>query len=237
MKKLYMLKYFIKTILITLSLNSFSQETSVIDSLSKQSVFGIKIGLDLSKQIRMLTESGFKGMVFTGDYKINERLYLATEFGSEEKKVSNEVLNFNTEGTFLKLGANYNVYNNREGMDNEIYVGFRYAIGKFNHKLNSYTIYNLDNYWNQNLVNSNIDFNNLNANWFELVFGFNAKIINNIYGGLSLRLKRLLNQNIPENFNNLYIPGFNKVTEKNNIGVGFSYSIYYHIPLFKKNKN
>ena len=232
-----MLKYFIKTILITVSLNSFSQETSVIDSFSKQSVFGIKIGLDLSKQIRMLTESGFKGMVFTGDYKINERLYLATEFGSEEKKVSNEVLNFNTEGTFLKLGANYNVYNNKEGMDNEIYVGFRYAIGKFNHKLNSYTIYNLDNYWNQNLVNSNIDFNNLNANWFELVFGFNAKIINNIYGGLSLRLKRLLNQNIPENFNNLYIPGFNKVTEKNNIGVGFSYSIYYHIPLFKKNKN
>tara|TARA_Y100000389_G_scaffold190182_1_gene214767 strand:+ start:2658 stop:3356 length:699 start_codon:yes stop_codon:yes gene_type:complete len=232
-----MLKYFIKIILITVSLNSFSQETSEIDSLSKQSVFGIKIGLDLSKQIRMLTESGFKGMVFTGDYKINERLYLATEFGSEEKKVSNEVLNFNTEGTFLKLGANYNVYNNREGMENEIYVGFRYAIGKFNHKLNSYTIYNLDNYWNQNLVNSNIDFNNLNANWFELVFGFNAKIINNIYGGLSLRLKRLLNQNIPENFNNLYIPGFNKVTEENNIGVGFSYSIYYHIPLFKKNKN
>ena len=162
----------------------------MIDSLSKQSVFGIKIGLDLSKQIRMLTESDFKGMVFTGDYKINERLYLATEFGSEEKKVSNEVLNFNTEGTFLKLGANYNVYNNREGMNNEIYVGFRYAIGKFNHKLNSYSIYNLDNYWNQNLVNSNIDFNNLNANWFELVFGFNAKIINNIYGGLSLRLKR-----------------------------------------------
>ena len=75
-----MLKYFIKTILITVSLSSFSQETSVIDSLSKQSVFGIKIGLDLSKQIRMLTESDFKGMVFTGDYKINERLYLATEF-------------------------------------------------------------------------------------------------------------------------------------------------------------
>ena len=141
-----MLKYFIKIILITVSLNSFSQETSEIDSLSKQSVFGIKIGLDLSKQIRMLTESGFKGMVFTGDYKINERLYLATEFGSEEKKVSNEVLNFNTEGTFLKLGANYNVYNNREGMNNEIYVGFRYAIGKFNHKLNSYTIYNLEKF-------------------------------------------------------------------------------------------
>ena len=67
-----MLKYFIKIILITVSLNSFSQETSEIDSLSKQSVFGIKIGLDLSKQIRMLTESGFKGMVFTGIIKLTK---------------------------------------------------------------------------------------------------------------------------------------------------------------------
>ena len=31
--------------------------------------------------------------------------------------------------------------------------------------------------------------------------------------GLSLRLNRLLNQKKPENFSNLYIPGFNKVLE------------------------
>lgn len=54
--------------------------------------------------------------------------------------------------------------------------------------------------------------------------------------GLSLRLNRLLNEEKPENFGNLYIPGFNKVLEENNFGVGIAYSIFYQIPIFKKNK-
>ena len=156
--------------------------------------------------------------------------------GNENKKIENEVLDFSTNGTFLKLGFNYNVYNNMKGLENEIYVGFRYGTAKFNHKLNSYTIYQLDQYWNQNLVNNISDYKNLNANWFEFVFGFNAQIVNNLYMGLSLRVNRLLNQDMPENFSNLYIPGFNKVLENNNFGVGISYSVFYHIPIFKKNK-
>jgi hypothetical protein len=55
--------------------------------------------------------------------------------------------------------------------------------------------------------------------------------------GINLRVKRILNQDQPNNFTNLYIPGFNKVLENNNVGVGISYNIQYQIPLFKKNKN
>ena len=184
----------------------------------------------------MLTEPNYKGLVISGDYRILDRLFIAAEFGSEEKKVTNEVLDFNTKGNFLKIGANYNVYNNRKGMDNEIYVGFRYSLGNFEHKLNSYTIYDLDHYWNQNTVNDISDFKNLTASWFELILGFNAEIFNNTFMGISLRLNRLLNQERPENFSNLYIPGFNKVLEENNFGVGISYSIFYQIPIYKRNR-
>ncbi len=52
--------------------------------------------------------------------------------------------------------------------------------------------------------------------------------------GLSLRLNRMLKQDIPENFTNLFIPGFNKVTENNNFGTGITYSIIYQIPIIKK---
>jgi hypothetical protein len=54
--------------------------------------------------------------------------------------------------------------------------------------------------------------------------------------GLDLRLNRLISQDKPTNFSNLYIPGFNKVLEENNFGVGVSYSVYYQIPIFKKDK-
>lgn len=231
-----MLKYFISILLITNSLTALSQDDIALDSIPLKTTYGIKIGIDISKQIRMLTEPNYKGLVLTGDYRILDRLFLAAEFGSEEKKTNNEVLDFDTDGTFLKLGVNYNIYNNRKGLDNEIYVGFRYGLGKFNHKLNSYTIYDLDQYWNQNKVSSISDFKNLTASWFEFVIGFNAEILNNTYMGLSLRLNRLLNEEKPENFGNLYIPGFNKVLEENNFGVGIAYSIFYQIPIFKKNK-
>ena len=231
-----MLKYFISILLITGSLELNSQENNILDTIPVKTTFGLKIGIDLSKQIRMLTESNYKGLVISGDYRIFDKLFLAIEFGSEEKKVTNEVLDFNTYGSFLKLGANYNVYKNRKGMNNEIYVGFRYGIGKFNHKLNSYAIYDLDQYWNQNLANNVTDFKNLTASWVEFVLGFNAEVLNNTYMGLGLRLKRLLNQGKPNNFSNLYIPGFNKVLEGNVLGVGISYSIFYQIPVYKKNK-
>ena len=55
--------------------------------------------------------------------------------------------------------------------------------------------------------------------------------------GLNLKVNRLLSQDKPDNFNNLYIPGFNKVLEDNNVGVGFSYTIQYQIPFFSKNTN
>ena len=231
-----MLKYFISILLIISSLKAISQEGKSLDTIPVKTTYGIKFGIDLSKQIRMLTEPDYKGLVFTGDYRILDRLFLAAEFGSEEKKTSNEVLDFDTDGTFLKLGVNYNIYNNQKGLNNEIYVGFRYGLGKFSHKLNSYTIYNLDQYWNQNFVNNSSDFTNLNASWLEFVLGFKAEIINNIFIGLDLRLNRLISQDKPTNFSNLYIPGFNKVLEENNFGVGVSYSVYYQIPIFKKDK-
>lgn len=231
-----MLKYFISILLIISSLKTISQEGKSLDTIPVKTTYGIKFGIDLSKQIRMLTEPDYKGLVFTGDYRILDRLFLAAEFGSEEKKTSNEVLDFDTDGTFLKLGVNYNIYNNQKGLNNEIYVGFRYGLGKFSHKLNSYTIYNLDQYWNQNFVNNSSSFTDLNASWLEFVLGFKAEIINNIFMGLDLRLNRLISQDKPTDFSNLYIPGFNKVLEENNFGVGISYSVYYQIPIFKKDK-
>ena len=57
------------------------------------------------------------------------------------------------------------------------------------------------------------------------------KTFNNIYLGLNLRLNRLLSNSSPNNFTNLYIPGFNKVTDDNSWGSGFNYTLTYSLPL------
>ena len=235
MKKTFILKYFINFLIIIYCLSSFSQERTK-DSLFK-STYGLKVGVDLSKQIRMLTEPDYKGLVLIGDYRIFDKIYIAFEIGSEEKFIENEVLNFQTNGSFIKGGINYNVFKNFGNLENEIYVGMRLATSKFDHQINSFYTYNIDQYWNDNLIESSIDFDNLSASWFEFIVGFNAQVVKNFYMGINLRVKRILNQDQPNNFTNLYIPGFNKVLENNNVGVGISYNIQYQIPLLKKNKN
>ena len=49
--------------------------------------------------------------------------------------------------------------------------------------------------------------------------------------GFSLRLNRLMSDIRPDNFDNLYIPGFNKKTDENVWGAGFNYTITYAIPV------
>ena len=234
MKKTYMLKYFISFFAIISYLNCSSQEQN-IDSIYK-STYGIKLGIDFSKQIRMLTEPEYKGIVIIGDYRVLDKFYIAVEFGSEEKLVENEVLNFKTKGSFYKAGVNYNIFKNIQNLENEIYIGLRYGSSKFDHNLNSFTIHNIDQYWNQNNITNSSSYENLNAKWLEFLVGFKAQVIDNFYMGLNLNVKRIVSQKSPENFSNLYIPGFNKVLENNNIGVGFSYTIQYQIPLFRKVK-
>jgi hypothetical protein len=46
----------------------------------------------------------------------------------------------------------------------------------------------------------------------------------------------LVSEKASDNFPNLYIPGFNKVTDGSKFGVGYNYTISYLIPIFKKTK-
>ena len=79
-----------------------------------------------------------------------------------------------------------------------------------------------------------IEYSNLSGNWIEILIGLKVETFENIYFGLSLRLNKLISDNKPDNFNNLYIPGFNKVTDENTFGSGFNYTLTYSIPLKKR---
>ena len=232
MKKQDILKFFISVaIIILFSVKNFSQTEN--DSVVVKNEYGIRIGLDFSKQIRMLTED-YKGLSLYGDVKIKERLFIVSELGSDEKELRTDNLRSKFSGNYIKAGLNYNLYNNLPGLNNEIYVGFRFATSKFKSEISEYIIYNKDRFWSQDPIFDNIINNGLNANWVELIIGINAELLNNFFVGLSLRLNRMLNQKKPENFTNLYIPGFNKVTENNNFGTGLTYSLIYQIPIIKK---
>ncbi|NJM80872.1 MAG: hypothetical protein HC854_16945, partial [Flavobacterium sp.] len=91
------------------------------------------------------------------------------------------------------------------------------------------------NYYGVNTVVSGEEFNGLSASWIEVVGGMKAKIFNNFFMGFSLRLNYLVADKKPENFDNLYIPGFNR-TYDGKFGAGLNYTLSYFIPIYKKTK-
>ena len=235
MKKYHtMLRYIIKFFIVIIFSVGYSQENpSQPDSLKIKEKYGIRFGIDLSKQVRMITED-YNGISLYADLRIKERLFIVAEVGNDDKKIYNENINSNFKGSYIKAGFNYNFYNNPPGLENEIYFGFRFATSSFKSEVFDYLVYDLDKYWENGRIEDYSEYNNLSANWIELILGFNAKISKNIFMGTSLRLNRMINQKSPENFGNLYIPGFNIVTEDNNFGTGITYTLTYRIPIVKK---
>ena len=213
-----------------------------IDSLEvKEKVpLSLRFGLDLYRIIRSQTTDDFNGFEVLGDLRLSQNFFIALELGAIESTQQIEQVNFTTNGTYYKLGFDYNMFENWEGMDNHVTVGLRYASSSHDQFLNNYTLLDRTRFWEGSNRPISNGFAtglrpNLNAQWFEVAVSFKVQLFKNIYMGLSLRLNRLLNDKIPENFDNIYIPGFYKKTEDNNFGAGFNYTLTYRLPLrFKK---
>ncbi|RZJ28986.1 MAG: hypothetical protein EOO48_08640, partial [Flavobacterium sp.] len=143
-------------------------------------------------------------------------------------------LNFTTKGSYFKVGFDYNTYENWLNMENMITIGMRYGVSSFSQELNSYRIYNPNPYFGeQPEIASGEKFNGLSASWIEVVAGVKAKVFNNFFIGFSLRLNRIVSNKQPSNFENLYIPGYNR-TYNGEFGAGFNYTVSYFIPIYKK---
>ena len=196
----------------------------------------VRLGFDVFKPIKSSSDGDNLNYEIVGDLQITENLYLAAEYGLTDRLIEDENINFNSNGRFVRIGFDYNMFKNWVGMDNSIFLGLRYGTSNFSNKIESYNVRNSDAYFS-NFVDNNyqtINHSNLTGNWLEIVAGVKVETFNNVYLGFSLRLNKLLSTQKPENFDNLYIPGFNKVTDENTFGSGFNYTLSYSIPLKKK---
>ncbi|WP_264844992.1 DUF6048 family protein [Capnocytophaga catalasegens] len=201
--------------------------------------YGLRIGADISKPIRSFFDKDYWGIELVGDYRWNYRYYLAGEIGKEKKTSQTDYFNFTTDGQYIRLGIDYNSYDNWYGMENMIYVGGRYGFAQFSQEVNSYTIHTLRNYWNENITGTNPNilttYNGRTAHWLELVIGMKVELFKNLYAGASVRFSKILFQK-DNDFPNFWIPGVNRVWESSTYGINYNYTITYMIPLYKKIK-
>lgn len=246
-----MSKFFISLFLIVvLPLWTYGQDSTdgeaPKDSVEYKQQYGLRIGADLSRLVRSFLDENYTGLELVGDYRLTEKLYVAGEIGNEEFTQTEELgetllYNYTTSGSYIKLGVEWNTYQNWYGMDNQIVLGGRYAFSTFSQTLNDFQIFESNRFFNSEdfipgFSETPEEFSGLNASWLEVLAGVKAELFANIYLGISVRLSYLITNTEADRFPNLWIPGFNKVTDRSNFGVGFNYSISYFIPFYKKSK-
>ncbi|WP_419210962.1 DUF6048 family protein [Maribacter sp. X9] len=237
-----MLRFFINLFFLFSICLAFGQSKPIDlnpkDSVVYKQSYGIRVGVDLSRPIMSFLDDNYTGFEIVADYRLNQNLYVAAELGNEDKTKQEDLFNFTTSGSYIKVGVNKNTYANWYGEQNLIYLGGRLAFSTFENTLNNYQYFNTNRYWNPNnfAAGSEIPekFSGLSATWLEAVFGTKVELFSNIYMGASIRLGLILSQKEDDRFPNLWIPGFNKVTNDSRFGVGYNYSISYFLPLYKK---
>lgn len=215
-----------------------AQTDSIVNSYRQR--YGLRLGMDISKLLRTALDKNYYGIQAVADYRISYKYYLAGELGVENKSTQTDYFNFKTTGGFLKLGVDYNTYNNWYGMENMIYIGARYATSLFEQDLESYIINDRHNqYWEESLQGKNPDilkiYPNRTAHWLELLIGIKVELLKNLYASADLRLKKMI-YNPHQGFPNFWIPGFERVWDGGSIGVGYNYTLTYLIPFYRKKK-
>ena len=225
-----MLKYFTKILFVfIIPVFTFSQESTVAnDSIKYEQKYGLRVGFDLFK----IYSDGFE---INADYRLSNKLYIASEIGLSEKTIDENYLNFTYKGTYIKTGIDYNMHTNWLDMQNMIFSGIRVGYSMFDQTINNYTIYDTNSQtWGQSIINIPISNTNLSSLWLELIIGIKAEILNNLFLGFNLEVKKMIDSDSKNNIQNLHIPGFNKTYEGSSFGVGFGYKISYLIPIIKK---
>lgn len=231
MIQLQRLLFFISLLCTVVAVNA--QQEQEQDTTKAKQVYGIRFGVDISKPIISLIDNDSKGFEVVADARVYKDFYAAIEFGYDNKTGTEDYLNFTTNGSYAKIGANYNAYDNWVGMTNEIFVGVRYGLSFFDQTLNSYTPNMYGTYFTPETVEANTEYTGLSAQWAEFLLGMKVETFKNLYMGFSVSFKIITSKKDPENFQNLYIPGFYNVS-LNNLGFGFNYTFSYLIPYTRK---
>jgi len=235
MKTKHTLLFFISLFVFSSFSTKAQEENEVVnDTVVKNNVYGLRLGIDLAKPTRTLVDDDFSGFEFMADYRITHRFFIALEVGNDKDEQIESNLVSSTKGSYIKIGGDFNAYNNWVGMNNSIILGLRYGFSTFDQELISYSYYTGDTTFPGFTTEEPIEYTDLSAHWAEIVFGVKTEVYKNLFLSFQLQLKYLITEEVPENFGNLYIPGFNRTYDFSDFGAGFSFGVSYLIPIYKK---
>ncbi len=224
-----MLKYILSISLLIGSISMFGQKVEEQEKQKEPFDPGFAFGLNLGPFITRIYDDERTGFEATARFKYNRKWFAIGELGYENTSFDDKSYEYESNGSFLRLGFDYNFFKVEEfGNNDNVILGLRYGIGITEFNSNHYTI--SEGYWGD--YEGSIPSTTSNAHWGEFVFGLRSEVLKNFYMGWSVRMRRLIAVNQDGDFEPYSIPGFGK--RDNTTNLSFTYNLEYHLPFKKK---
>jgi len=233
-KILKMLKYILSLSLFVFCFTARAQNeekelTKEEKKLENKGNPGIAIGIDLAPFVTHLFSEERFGVEANARYTVNLKWQGVAEIGYENVEIDDEKMTYSSNGSFIRLGGDYNLFKIDEvGNNDNILLGLRYGLAIQDHECPRYTIN--EGYWGDYV--GALGSSTVGSHWVEFVFGLRSEVLTNFYMGWSVRVKKIINVGTDSVLEPYSIPGYGR--RDNSTNLGFTYTLEYQIPFKKK---
>jgi hypothetical protein len=198
----------------------------------KPEIRSINLGTDLTRFALPILDSTRIGWEVSGDFELLKDMFVGAEVGFQTTKVEKTNYTYSGNGYYTRIGVDYNFMKHvdEKSLD-KMLIGLHYGFTTFNHQAEKVRV---PSTYFGDFTGGAIEKNWLSANWLEVALGMRTELLANFYLGWSLRIRMKVWAENDPNMQPYYIPGYGRAYGNN--AFGFNYSLFYQIPIKKKQK-
>ena len=189
----------------------------------------VAIGLNIAEPLFMAFGQSYASADVSATLNMWNRLQPTVELGLGWAKSTPDDMNYTYHGKpspYFKVGANYN-FLFKNSPDYQAYLGIRLGYSTFTYDITD--VRYLNSYWDE-VLPGEIKGERSHALWGEAGAGLRAKLYGPISMGWMIRYHGIFNYGKSDHSRPWFIPGYGP----RNGSLGFSLSIYYVLPLHRK---
>jgi len=188
---------------------------------------GPRLGFDFSRMLIFLFEDDREAWELSLDLQLTQKLFFVTEVGFQNVFAHNEAnYIYASKGFYTTFGVDKLFFDlNKEGDNDVLYGGLRYG---YSSMFQEATYIIEDDIYGS--LKNNIG-ERVYTHWLEAVFGVKVEVLKNIFIGISTRAQLGLILPKQDQVPHYLHAGYGN--HENKLNVGFTYSFYYRIPMYK----
>ena len=204
-----------------------NEELDKIDKLLNPVPKGFTLGVNLASPVNHFFDKDRTGVSFLTRINVTDKWFFVGEAGYENVSFKKDAYHYESNGTFIKAGAEIDMLSKKKSLRDNLMVGFQYGLAFQGQNASHFLVEN--GYWDD--YQGRVSSETLNTHWLEISAGPRTEIFKNFFIGWKVHIRASFINGGQDLLKPYIVPGFG--SGDNRVNGGFSYTLEYMIPLKK----